>query len=64
MERRLTAIVAADVVGFSRLVRDDEDGALAAMASLRRELIEPLCPPSGPMGRYEVIEQRRVSGSS
>ncbi len=42
MERRLAAIVAADVVGFSRLVRDDEDGALAAMASARRELIEPL----------------------
>jgi adenylate cyclase len=42
MERRLAAIVAADVVGFSRLVRDNEDGALAAMASLRRELIEPL----------------------
>jgi adenylate cyclase len=33
MERRLTAIMAADVVGYSRLIRSDEDGTLAALKS-------------------------------
>lgn len=34
MERRLAAIMAADVVGYSRLIRSDEDGTLAALKSL------------------------------
>jgi len=42
MERRLAAILAADVVGFSRLVRDDEEATLAAMRLLRKDFIEPL----------------------
>jgi adenylate cyclase len=41
MERRLAAIVAADVVGYSRLIRSDEDGTLAALKSLRSDLIGP-----------------------
>ncbi|WP_372572343.1 adenylate/guanylate cyclase domain-containing protein [Ruegeria jejuensis] len=41
MERRLAAIVAADVVGYSRLVRDDEEATLAALRRLRKRLIEP-----------------------
>ncbi|ASY73536.1 adenylate cyclase [Sinorhizobium fredii USDA 205] len=41
MERRLAAIMAADVVGYSRLIRIDEDGTLAALKSLRGDLIEP-----------------------
>jgi class 3 adenylate cyclase/pimeloyl-ACP methyl ester carboxylesterase len=39
--RRLAAILAADVVGYSRLVNVDEAGALAALAILRRSIIEP-----------------------
>jgi len=39
--RRLAAILAADVVGYSRLVSADEAGALARLATLRREIIEP-----------------------
>ncbi len=31
MERRLAAILAADVVGYSRLIREDEDGTIAAL---------------------------------
>ncbi len=42
MERRLAAILAADVVGYSRLIGRDEAGTLAALKALRRELIEPL----------------------
>jgi len=41
LERRLAAIVAADVVGYSRLIRADEEATLTALRSLREELIEP-----------------------
>src|SRR5947199_4181715 len=41
-ERRLAAILAADVVGYSRLMGTDEEGTLAALKSHRRELIDPL----------------------
>ncbi len=40
-QRRLAAIVSADMVGFSRLVARDERGTLAALKTLRRELIDP-----------------------
>ena len=40
MERKLTAIVAADVVGYSRLMGKDEAGTLAALRRHREELIE------------------------
>lgn len=41
MDRRLAAIMAADVVGYSRLIRTDEDGTLAMLKSLRSDLIAP-----------------------
>ena len=41
-ERRLAAILAADVVGYSRLVEHDEAGTLSALKVLRREVIDPL----------------------
>lgn len=41
MERRLAAILAADVVGYSRLMEIDEAGTLAALKAHRDELIEP-----------------------
>ncbi|CAN5540264.1 hypothetical protein BH10PSE7_BH10PSE7_40120 [soil metagenome] len=40
MERRLAAILAADVVGYSRLMGLDEAGTLAAMKAHRKELID------------------------
>ena len=39
--RRLAAILAADVVGFSSLMGQDEEGTLARIKSLRREVVEP-----------------------
>ena len=39
-QRRLAAILAADVVGYSRLIGTDEEGTLAALKALRRELID------------------------
>ncbi|MBW9063358.1 tetratricopeptide repeat protein [Rhizobium herbae] len=41
LERRLAAIMTADVVGYSRLIRADEDGTLAALKALRTDLIGP-----------------------
>jgi TolB-like protein/class 3 adenylate cyclase len=41
VERRLAAIMAADVVGYSRLMGADEEGTLASLRTLRRELIHP-----------------------
>ena len=41
MERRLAAILAADMVGYSRLMGEDEAGTLDALRSHRKELIEP-----------------------
>ena len=41
MERRLTAILAADVVGYSRLMGADEEGTLARLNAHRRELLDP-----------------------
>ena len=40
--RRLAAILAADVAGYSRLMGSDEEGTLAALKSHRKELIDPL----------------------
>jgi adenylate cyclase len=39
--RKLAAIVAADVVGFSRLAGADEDRTLARLWALRNDLIDP-----------------------
>src|SRR6266851_969326 len=39
--RRLAAILAADVVGYSRMLGADEEGTLARLKSLRRRLIDP-----------------------
>jgi adenylate cyclase len=41
MERRLAAILAADVVGYSRLMGEDEAGTLVALKAHRRDVVEP-----------------------
>jgi TolB-like protein/class 3 adenylate cyclase len=41
VERRLAAILAVDVAGYSRLMGADEEGTLAAMRAIRRELGDP-----------------------
>ena len=47
VERRLAAILAADVFGYSRLMGEDEAGTLARLRTHRRELIEPLVAEHG-----------------
>ena len=39
--RRLAAILAADVAGYSRLMGADEEGTLERLRALRRELLDP-----------------------
>jgi len=39
--RRLAAILAADVAGYSRLMGVDEEGTLERLKALRRELLDP-----------------------
>ncbi len=41
VERKLTTIVSADVVGYSRLMGRDEAGTLSALKTHRKELLEP-----------------------
>jgi TolB-like protein/Flp pilus assembly protein TadD len=42
MERRLAAILAADVVGYTRLMGEDEMGTLQRLTALRQGILEPL----------------------
>src|SRR6516165_4058003 len=52
--RRLAAILAADVAGYSRLMGADEEGTLERLKALRHELIDP-----------KIAEHRgRIPGSS
>ena len=41
VERRLAAILAADIAGYSRLMGADEIGTLTALKSHRREVVDP-----------------------
>ena len=41
VERRLAAIVAADVAGYSRLIEADEEGTLGRLKALRAEVVDP-----------------------
>ncbi len=41
VERRLMAIMAADVAGYSRLMGADEEGTLAHLKSFRKTLVDP-----------------------
>ena len=45
--RRLAAILAADVVGFSKLIGEDEARTLSALREIRREIVNPLLTEHG-----------------
>ncbi len=67
VQRRLTAILAADVVGYSRLMGDDEEGALATLRAYRQVVDELV---AGHEGRVfgsagdSVIAEAMVHGPS
>src|SRR6476619_5819913 len=41
MERRLAAVLAADVAGYSRLMGADEEGTLARLKAVRKAVVDP-----------------------
>ncbi len=47
MQRRLAAIMVADVVGYSRLMEADEAGTLAALKDRRSSVLEPVVKAHG-----------------
>src|SRR3954451_7951564 len=47
VERRLSAILAADVAGYSRLMHDDEEATHAKLTALLREGVEPAISEHG-----------------
>ena len=47
VERRLAAILAADMVGYSRLTGADEEGTIARLRALRQEVIDPVVVANG-----------------
>ena len=47
VERRLAAVLAADVVGYTRLIEQDEAGTLARLKALRQAVIEPILARHG-----------------
>ena len=52
-ERRLTTILAADVVGYSRLMATDETGTLNSLKALRSEVFEPKTAVCSPQGEHD-----------
>ena len=42
VERRLAAVLAADVVGYSRLMGEDEAGTLGRLKAAREQVLQPL----------------------
>ena len=58
-QRRLAAVVAADVVGYSRLMGIDEEGTLNALREVRSDIVGPALAPMAE--RYAgVPEDRRI----
>lgn len=69
MERRLAAILVADVVDYSRLMGEDETRTLAALAELRQKLFEPVVGARGGnvikrMGDGWIVEYPNISDAT
>jgi class 3 adenylate cyclase len=47
VERRLAAILAADVVGYGRLIGEDDAGTLSRLREIRRSVVNPLLAEHG-----------------
>jgi hypothetical protein len=56
--RRLAAIIAADVAGYSRLIGADEEGTLNRLRSIRAEVIDPKTKSIAPLRSF-VAEPMR-----
>ena len=47
VDRRLAAVLAADVLGYARLMERDEQGTLERLKAHRKEFVEPLIAEQG-----------------
>ncbi|MCH7487910.1 MAG: tetratricopeptide repeat protein [Proteobacteria bacterium] len=59
IQRRLAAILAADIAGYTRLMNEDEDATIAAWQSARTEVIKPSIVATLP-GRVEADSHNRA----
>jgi hypothetical protein len=55
VERRLAAILAVDVAGYSRLMGQDEEGTLAALRALQREIGDAKSPSTAAGRRFVPV---------
>ncbi len=62
IERRLAAILSADVAGYSRLMSGDEAGTLTALKALRKELFAPKDVEHHGRGDYKTRRKIESSG--
>jgi hypothetical protein len=53
--RRLAAILAADVAGYSRLIGADEEGTLGRLKAVRAELVDPRLGVQRPVGPFDRL---------
>ena len=58
--RRLAAILAADVAGYSRLMGADEEGTLERLKALRHELVDPKIAEHSSAGTGQDHRRRHV----
>jgi adenylate cyclase len=58
--RKIAAILAADVVGFTRMASADEDSTLARLRALRADVIDPIIASQN--GKGIQAHRRRVAG--
>ena len=63
MERKLAAILAADIVGYSRLMGEDETGTLERLKSLRKELVQPRIAERTLAGWHSITTSTKVDSS-
>ena len=68
VERRLAAILSADVAGYSRLIGIDEEGTLARLKAVRGDLVDAMALPLAelrelrPEDREHMIDGFRKAG--
>lgn len=62
-KRRLAAIMAADVVGYSRLIGRDEADTLARLKAVRQEVIDPVLHRSGWRQHHLCRGRPRATGA-
>ncbi len=58
VQRRLAAILAADVVGYGRLMGEDETGTLSQLKTLRKEVFDPRIADTPENERIMVLDAK------